>query len=157
MLACGATLAVAVLASYQISTERAERWEGEVAKAKGQLGSDSGKARQESGDAGLRAEEIAAANAVIRQLALPWEDMFNAFELATNDEVALLSMEPDAKKRLVRVTAESKATTGMLSYIKRLQQSALLDEVVLQKHEEQSRDPDRPIRFVVTSVWKDHQ
>jgi hypothetical protein len=45
----------------------------------------------------------------------------------------------------------------MLNYIKRLQQAALLDDVLLQKHELQARDPERPLRFTVTSAWKDRE
>jgi hypothetical protein len=155
LLACGFALAVAALLNFQYAAQESAKWEAELAAAQSKLERSARNPSKEHGDTQQRAEEVAAANAVIRQLNLPWEDMFNAFELATNDEVALLGIEPDAKKKMVKITAESKTAEGMLNYIKRLQQAALLDDVLLQKHELQTRDPEKPLRFIVTSTWKD--
>jgi hypothetical protein len=157
LLACGLSLAVVALMNFEYSRRDTARWEAELAMARGKLDRSARNPSKERGDTAQRAEEIAAANAVIRQLNLPWEEMFSAFELATNDEVALLGIEPDAKKKVVKVTAESKTAEGMLNYIKRLQQATLLDDVLLQKHELQTRDPEKPLRFIVTSAWKDRE
>lgn len=157
LLVCGLSLAAMALMNFQYSRRSAERWEAELVMAQGKLNRSARNPPRGRGDTAQRAEEIAAANAVIRQLNLPWEEMFSAFELATNDEIALLGIDPDAKKRTVKVTAESKTAEGMLNYIKRLQQAALLDDVLLQKHELQTKDSEKPLRFTVTSAWKERQ
>lgn len=101
------------------------------------------------------AQEAAAANAVIRRISFPWGEVFGAFEAVSNDEVALVGIEPDAGKGLVTVTAEARTPRGMLQYVKRLQRTALLEQVVLQKHEIQAEDPQRPVRFTVVAKWKE--
>lgn len=101
------------------------------------------------------AEEAAAANAVIRRINFPWNEVFGAFEAVASDEVALIGIEPDAAKGLVTVTAESRTPRGMLQYVKRLQRTVVLEQVVLQKHELQAEDPQRPVRFNVVAKWKE--
>jgi len=51
--------------------------------------------------------ELKNADAVMRQLALPWAAMVGAVEGAARPEIALLSMQPDAQQRSLRLTAEA--------------------------------------------------
>lgn len=111
-------------------------------------------APQNRADATRFAEEAAAANAVIRRINFPWSEVFGAIESVANEEVALIGIEPDAAKGLVTVTAEARTPRGMLHYVKRLQRTAMLEQVVLQKHELQAEDPQRPVRFTVVATWK---
>lgn len=152
-------LAVAIAAAgaslWQFSRLRQEqaRWEAQGAQSQARLGRDAA-SRSERAPGPRSAEEAAAANAVIRRLAFPWQEMFAAFETTAGADVALLGIEPDTAKGVVKVTAESKTPKGMLNYVRRLQGSAFLDEVVLQKHEVRNEDPDRPVRFMVVARWK---
>jgi Tfp pilus assembly protein PilN len=100
-----------------------------------------------------QAQEIAQANSVIRRIALPWEDLFGAFEAVATGEVALLAIEPDAQKGRLRVTAEAKSSGAMLAYLDALQQQAMLQEVALASHEVQEDEPEKPLRFVLTARW----
>ncbi|WP_148415776.1 hypothetical protein [Noviherbaspirillum massiliense] len=157
MLAAGMAALAAALMNYHDLTGEAALREAEIAKARGVLERKAGSRRGPAAQEAPRKEEIAAANEIIHQLTMPWEQMFSTFELATSKDIALLSMEPDPKKKMVRVTAESKTTQAMLAYIRRLEKSVLLDDVVLLKHEVQLKDPEQPVRFVVTSAWRDGQ
>lgn len=157
LLICGIALLAFTLLNYQHAVLDEATLEADIAKIRGAVVKDTQGRRQAPTESAQRKEEIATANGLIRQLTLPWEALFSTFELATNKDVALLSIEPDAKKRIVKVTAESKTVQGMLEYMKRLQKSPLLDEVVLQKHEVQMQDPEKPLRFIVTSVWKESE
>lgn len=155
LLAGGMALAAAALLHFQAVQRESAALAAASSGARDQPGQrDRAPARQRA-DAARQAEEVAAANAVIRELSLPWEDLFSTFELAASSEIALLAIEPDARKRVVKVTAESRTAQGMLNYIKRLQRAPLLDEVVLQKHELQIDVPGKPLRFVVVGAWKD--
>ncbi|MFD2273962.1 hypothetical protein ACFS07_31255 [Undibacterium arcticum] len=49
-----------------------------------------------------------AVNGAIAQLNLPWRDVFESIESATPATIALLALEPDAKKQLVKGWAEAK-------------------------------------------------
>lgn len=155
ILTCGVALIAITLLLYQSSALEASVLEARIATAKNAFSQNSQRNQSAPKESAQRKEEIAIANGLIHQLTLPWEALFNSFELATSKEIALLSIEPDTKKRIVRVTAEARTANDMLDYIKRLQKSPMLDDVVLQRHELQTRDPERPLRFIVTSVWKD--
>ncbi|MFC6522443.1 hypothetical protein ACFQAT_24695 [Undibacterium arcticum] len=48
-----------------------------------------------------------AVNGAIAQLNLPWRDVFESIESATPATIALLALEPDAKKQLVKGWAEA--------------------------------------------------
>lgn len=100
-----------------------------------------------------RAEDAKAANAIIDRLSLPWEGLFSALEVTGSGNVALLGIEPDAARRVVRVTAEARNSTAMLAYLKRLQGTRTLSDVVLVRHEVQTEDPALPVRFVLTGTW----
>lgn len=96
-----------------------------------------------------------AINAVISQLNLPWSDLFDAVEEATPGTVALLAVEPDAKKHVIKAIAEAKSSDEMLAYIERLKKQALFVSVVLSKHEVNEQDPNRPLRFQFEAQWKE--
>ena len=97
--------------------------------------------------------EIKAANEVMLQLNLPWGEMFAALEGANNNGIALLGIEPDARKGLVRVSGEAKTFEALFAYIRRLQESKSMSAVYLKHHQIQEQDPDRPIRFTLDASW----
>lgn len=156
VLATGLALAIVALENLNHWREQASQWQAELALAqdkvsRGRTAADPARQRRAALE---RAEEIRVANGVIRQLNFPWAEMFETLEAATNQEVALLAIEPDARKNLVRVTAECKTDQAMLNYIRRLQQAELLADVTLQKHEVQAQDAERPLRFTVTGTLR---
>lgn len=159
VLATGLALAIAALANLHHWREEASHWQAELAVAqdkvnKSRVATDPSRHRKLALE---RADEIKAVNGVIRQLNFPWADMFGALETATNKDVALLGIEPDARKNLVRVTAECKTDQAMLNYIRRLQQTGLLIDATLQKHEVQAQDAERPLRFTVTGILRNRE
>lgn len=98
--------------------------------------------------------EAAAVNAVILQLNVPWRDLRNAVRDATPPSVALLALEPDARKQALRLTAEAKSSDDMVGYVERLKQQPLFESVLLSRHEINDQDPNRPIRFLVDVQWR---
>lgn len=97
--------------------------------------------------------QAAAVNSAIAQLNLPWRDVFDAVESATPASIALLALEPDAKKHLVRGLAEAKSSDGMIAYIEQLKQQAFFGAVILTRHEINEQDPNQPIRFQFEAQW----
>jgi hypothetical protein len=99
------------------------------------------------------AEEAAAA---VAELAMPWSVLLEELEQAgadNRDAVALLAVEPDREKQEVQVQAEARSLPIALKYVERLQASSALRFPMLESHEVQLKDPQRPVRFQVRAEW----
>ncbi len=94
-----------------------------------------------------------AINNTILQLNLPWSEMQEAIEAASTVNVALLTLEPDAKLHSLKLIAEAKNSDDMLGYIERLKRQAFFLEVILSKHEISEQDSNRPLRFQLDLQW----
>jgi hypothetical protein len=90
-----------------------------------------------------------AVNAAVRQLNLPWRAVLDAVEAGTPRTVALLALEPDARRGLVRIEAEAADGEAMLAYVKQLKQQPLLAGAVLVKHRTEESQARRPLRFQI--------
>jgi Tfp pilus assembly protein PilN len=101
----------------------------------------------------LSETQATAVNGAVAQLNLPWRDVLDAVETATPATIALLSLEPDARKRLLRGSAEAKTSDTMIAYIGQLKQQAYFASVVLTKHEINEQDPNKPLRFQFEAQW----
>lgn len=97
--------------------------------------------------------EIKSANDVMQQLSLPWSKLFAALEAANNSDIALLGIEPDAKKGLVRISGEAKNFAALFAYVRTLQANEFLSEVFLKHHQIQMQDAEKPIRFTLDASW----
>jgi Tfp pilus assembly protein PilN len=98
--------------------------------------------------------QAVAVNAAILQLNLPWRALHDAVKAATPPSVALLALEPDAKRRTLRITAEARGSDEMLAYVERLQRQDWFADVALTRHEINQQDPNRPIRFQLDAQWR---
>jgi Tfp pilus assembly protein PilN len=94
------------------------------------------------------------ANSIINKLAVPWRTLFVALETARIDEVSLLSIEPDANAGTLTLTGEAKDFAGLLTYIARLEANKTLTGISLLKHEIKLTDPQRPVYFTISALWK---
>jgi len=88
-------------------------------------------------------------------LMIPWGDVLTALESSALNDLALLAIEPDAKKRQLKITAEAKNKDIMFSYLEKLEVSEELANVYLLKHEVFEDVDQHPIRFVAVATWKD--
>lgn len=95
-----------------------------------------------------------AVNGAILQLNLPWRDMQAAVAAATPPAVALLSLEPDPRKQVLKVSAEAKNADDMIAYIEQLKQQEFFSAAVLVRHEIAETDPNRPLRFQLEVTWR---
>jgi hypothetical protein len=149
-LALGIAAAGLAITLYQEQLQRAARLEAELGTLGIQRRADAGGSRsvRTQGDA------IVRANAVAQELARRWDRIFLAIESANAGDVALLGIEPDARKGVVRITAEAKGKNQMLDYLARLQAAQPLQRVMLEQHEVMAQAPERPVRFVVSAEWQ---
>jgi hypothetical protein len=99
-------------------------------------------------------EEARNAEAVVRQLTLPWATLFRAIEHAATRDVALLQLQPDADTRLVKLTAEARHRDAMFDYVRRLGAAKGLAGVHVVSHQVRRDDPRRPVQFSVHASMK---
>ncbi len=98
-------------------------------------------------------QQAAAVNAAVMQLNLPWRALQDAIGAATPASIAMLALEPDARKRTMRITAEAKTSDAMIAYVEKLKEQELFAGVALTRHEINEQDPARPIRFQIEAQW----
>lgn len=128
------------------SEAQLERMERSRADAGGHPGADTGDEI---------ALEVRHANEVLQRLTLPWEQLFRTVEAAGgNNKVALLALEPDTEKQVVRISGEASDMVALLNYITQLEEQQAFSAVYLQSHQVQQRDPDKPVRFALLAVWR---
>ena len=87
------------------------------------------------------------------RLALPWPKVFAAFEEVAEQPVALLTVEVDGDGRTVVLTGEARDFDVMTAYYQSLQRQPALRDVVLQTHQVNRQDRDKPLRFRIAGEW----
>jgi hypothetical protein len=119
-----------------------------------ELGAVAQPRRTVSPAAAKLAEEGAA---IERELAVPWTALLAELESASHDEgstIALLQVEPDAAKHIVKITAEARSLPDALGYLERLQQSKMLRYPMLESHERKKDDAEHPFRIKLAAEWR---
>jgi Tfp pilus assembly protein PilN len=106
-------------------------------------------------DGGEIGRDTARANAVLRQLNLPWSQLFDAVESSKGDSIALLSIAPDAQQRLLKVSGEASVLDDVLAYLKRLTAVQMFESVYLLDHEFSAKDGQKSVRFTIAATWRD--
>jgi Tfp pilus assembly protein PilN len=105
----------------------------------------------------VTADELAAewqrAAKVAERLATPWQPLFAVLEGSADRPIALLSLEPDADRQELVLTGEARDFDVLMNYFRQLQEQPLLSEVVLQTHQINRQDHDKPVRFRIAAHW----
>ncbi|AOJ09952.1 hypothetical protein [Burkholderia mayonis] len=92
--------------------------------------------------------------AILRELTVPWQDLFAIVEDYPDHDVALIGIDQNPAESRIRITAEAKDLDAMIAYLKYLQKSALLREAVLNDHLIEANVPGKPVRFQITAIWR---
>lgn len=88
-----------------------------------------------------------------KQIDVPWGTLFATLEASSIDEVALLSLAPDARKGVVRIVAEARDLSAMLEFHRRLESAGGLHDVALSSHEIVEQVAEHPVRFNIAARW----
>lgn len=152
-----AALAVLVLTGshYRTLTQRIAHWESRLEHAE-RLSSRRALASRPLTEQAAQARtlEVMQANRVVRQLSQPWNALFKAVEASGGESIALLSLEPDPHKGLVKIGGEAKDLDALLKYVRQLSTREVFGNIFLQNHEIQQADPEKPLRFFLLAEWK---
>lgn len=96
----------------------------------------------------LSEPQVVAINNAIEQLNTPWPAVLDAFEHVASSHVALLQIEPDHRRRLVKGVAEAKDHQRMLDYVGQIGAVAPFAGAMVTRHEVNEKDRNRPLRFM---------
>jgi len=159
LLLAGIALVVQFIVYHRGQVGEMDRLRESLGQAS-QVASTAGASVTVTGDARRLDAEIRQANAVLRHLTLPWEGLFRVVESASQQhskQIALLSIQPDAEKRQVRISGEAKGLDVLLDYVRRLSKSDSVANVYLLSHQVQSQDRERPVSFSLIAEWNTSQ
>lgn len=149
LLGLGCVAAIGIVLALNEVDMRTRMLEDDVSRLQNP---QAGSRRVSQAEVLAKTGEIAAVRAVAEELALPWEALFQTLERSDRPEVKLLTLEPDVKRRKIRLTAETQDADEMLGYIETLTKQPMLRDVFVTSHE-RTHDDVANIRFVVEANW----
>ena len=95
----------------------------------------------------LNASQARRLDGIIQQLNTPWTTVLDGLERHTRPDIGVTLMEPDASKATIRIQAEAKSIDSLLGYAQGFAQDPAFGGVLLQQHETNEQDPNRPARL----------
>ena len=98
--------------------------------------------------------QAVAVNSAILQLNVPWRELEDALATATPANIALLALDPDARKRILKITAEARNSDDMVGYVQVLKQQEFFSGAALVRHEIGEQEANHPVRFQVEVQWR---
>ncbi len=156
LLAAGAIAAAACADQWLDLREQVALSEARVADLKRLAQRKMNRVDERGPDAKELNAEAQRANAILRQMTVPWNELFRSLETASGESVALLSIQPDAAGQQLRIAGEAKNVAALFAYMTQLERNATLVRVILTGHEIKANGSQRPIRFSLTAEWMAH-
>jgi len=153
LLALGALAVTWSVLEYGDAREQIRRWEGKLADTQRLARRSLPSFVVEEAPSAGEAQELKAANAVLDQLAAPWDALFAAIEAASIPDVALLGAQPDPRGRFVNLEGEARDLKALLTFLARLEAAPALTDVHLTRHEIRMNDANRPLGFTLRARW----
>ena len=105
-------------------------------------------------DTAIPEAQATAVNAAVMQLNIPWRGLQDGVAAATPATIALVALEPDPRKQTLKITAEAKNADEMVAYVEQLKQQEFFLGAGIIRHEINTADPNRPLRFQVEAQWR---
>ena len=155
LLAGGVVLTLGCFFIQQHLSEQAAQQHGHLQTAQRVLTGDTGnKVSLSPAETREQAQNLAEMRKVSQQLRRPWERLFAMLEAMPRDNIALLTLTPDARKGQVRISAEARNLEAMLDFHRSLEASDELSDVSLLSHEIVANVPEHPVQFNLSASWE---
>ena len=90
---------------------------------------------------------------VLQELGRRWPELLERLEGAQGESIALLSLNLEGAKGMLRISGEARHLVDVLDYMHKLSSDAFLTEVVLEQHEVIENDTLKPVRFSLSARW----
>lgn len=153
LLVAGVLSALAVLEEQRGASREARDREARLEEMRNMSRRTMPAIEAEEADTPEVRDQVKKANAVLAQMNVPWGELFAAVEMAQDDNVGLLAVQPDARARSVTIGGEARTLQALFAYMTRLERNERLRDVVLTSHEVKIKDPGQPVDFVLTARW----
>jgi hypothetical protein len=153
LLVLGALVAVATVGYQRSIAQRVAVREAQIQETRSMAERSLPALLTAEGDSAEVREQIKQANQVLEQMNVPWGELFSAVESARVAQVALLSVQPDARKRSVALAGEARSFGAILGYMSALEATERLRDVLLLGHEVRSDQPGQPVSFTLSASW----
>lgn len=98
-------------------------------------------------------EEVGAIQKEVNELTIPWGILFTAMEAIHSDKVVLISLEPSAEKKNVRIVAEVSDVYQMLDYVRAFSAQPGIYKVHLVNQKTTDNQQEQIIRFILEGYW----
>jgi Tfp pilus assembly protein PilN len=157
LLAAGVVALGAVLWRDRLLTDEAAQLNQRIGDSRRFVQRQVPGAQDQTRDPKLLALEVTRANAVLANLAVPWDTLFGELEAASNSSVALLSIQPGSGGRKVQLAGEARRFEDLLAYMTRLESTAGFANVLLTEHEMRNANADRAVSFTIAADWVGRQ
>jgi Tfp pilus assembly protein PilN len=155
LLTAGVALTLACFFAQQHLDQQSSQQQGHLQHAQRELTGDTGgKVGLTPAETREQAQNLAEMRKVSQQLRRPWERLFAMLEAMPRDDIALLTLTPDARKGQVRISAEARDLETMLEFHQRLEASDELSDVSLLSHEIVANVPEHPVQFNLSATWE---
>ena len=155
LLGLGLMLALGCVGLQQHLQRQALEHQVQLQHAQRQLGGEvAGTSSLTPAQSREQAQNLEEMRQVSLQLRRPWERLFAMLETLPRDDVALLSLTPDARKGQLRISAEARDLEAMLNFHRQLEASDELSDVSLLNHEIVSQVPEHPVQFNLSATWE---
>lgn len=98
-------------------------------------------------------EDFEKVRQIIGRLSTPWEEFFVGLESVSNENTAILVIEPDVQTGILRIEGEAKDYASVLTLVAQLRVTKPFSEVFLLRHEIKRDDPQHPVGFTLSLRW----
>ena len=154
LLACSVPVLVLAALQYRDALEAEQTREAALAPLLRRAFTPQQQAAASPAELRARTALQAQFRTVQAQLDYPWWSFLSFLESRQQADVALLSVEPDRRTGMLRITGQAKDVPSMVGYVAALQQSGAFEQVLLASHEVEQKRPGAPVRFELQGAWR---
>lgn len=109
-------------------------------------------AERERADPGLQ-QDLGSVRKVAVALSLDWQPLFAELEQRRRDDIALLSLEPDASRQALRLTGEAKDLKALFDWLESFSDARVLGAPRVEAFEYRQRGSVQVLAFSVRMRW----
>lgn len=149
LLLTGTVLSIEMVVSYDRLQSELDTMNNEIRISNLQLNMS----RKESVSRQFTENDFGEARKIVRRLATPWDALFAGLESVRNENVAILSIEPDMQTGLMQIEGEAKDFAAVLILVSQLRKTKPFSDVFMSYHGVTRDDPLHPVSFILSMRW----
>ena len=97
--------------------------------------------------------QLKEADAVIKQLNLPWSMLFNTLETTREPGIDLLEVMPNLEVGEVLIIGKTENLKSVFAYMERLKKNQVFSKIDLNSHEKTTQYGTQALKFTIVAKW----